>query len=124
MDRKLKQEIMTLLSQICGALSDPNRIYLLCLLSDKPRNVGELTEELDLPQSTVSRHLKVLRERGLVFSERQGQFVLYKLADDRIISALNTLRAIVLDMLREQVALAHTVKDSLEDIIKAEEQSE
>lgn len=109
MDLQLKSEIASLHAQICSALSDPNRILILCLLSDEPRNVSFLSDELQLAQPTVSRHLKVLRERGLVYARRQGQFVVYELADHRIITALQTLRAMVVDMLREQAALAHTV---------------
>ena len=111
MDLQLKSEIAALHARICSALSDPNRILILCLLSDEPRNVSFLAEELELAQPTVSRHLKILRDRGLVYSKREGQFVVYELSDHRIITALETLRSVVIEMLREQAALAHTVSE-------------
>lgn len=111
MDRKLKEEIAALHAQICNALSNPSRILLICLLADGPRNVGELTEELNLSQPTTSRHLKVLMDKGLIYAERQGQFVVYQLADRRVIQALEILRGMVADMLQGQGELAHTVKD-------------
>ena len=112
MTAKNRERTAPTLAKICGALSHPTRILLLCELSDEPRNVNDLAEKLDCPQSSMSRHLKILVEQGLVFSQRQGQFVEYKLADDRVISALQTLRLIVLDILREQTALAHAVSES------------
>jgi len=48
------------------ALSDPNRRAVLELLLERPRPVGELTEQLGLSQPGTSKHLKVLREAGLV----------------------------------------------------------
>ena len=48
------------------ALSDPNRRAVLALLLERPRAVGELVEQLGLSQPGTSKHLKVLREAGLV----------------------------------------------------------
>ena len=48
------------------ALSDPNRRAVLALLLERPRPVGELVERLELSQPGTSKHLKVLREAGLV----------------------------------------------------------
>ena len=64
-NQTLKQEISQLEADFCFALSDPNRILMLYALSEKPLNVTELTNELGLNQPTTSRHLKVMRERGL-----------------------------------------------------------
>jgi ArsR family transcriptional regulator len=84
----LKQEILQLEADFCSALSDPTRIPLLYVLSEEPRNVTKLTVELGVPQPTTSRHLKILRDRGLVQTTRQGTTVTYSLADERLIQAL------------------------------------
>ncbi len=96
----LKQEISQLEADFCSALSDPTRILLLYALSEEPRNVTELTAELGIPQPTTSRHLKILRDRGLVQTTRQGTTVTYSLADKRLIQALDLLRAVM----RERIA--------------------
>jgi DNA-binding transcriptional ArsR family regulator len=57
------------------ALGDPTRLRILCLLRDGERTVGDLVEALGVPQPKVSRHLKVLREVGLVCAERDGRNV-------------------------------------------------
>jgi DNA-binding transcriptional ArsR family regulator len=105
----LVQEISQLHADFCSALADATRLILLYALADNPRNVTELTEELGLPQPTISRHLKVLRDRGLVISTRQGMNVQYTLADHRIVDALDTLRAIMRDRIQYHASLI--VKD-------------
>ncbi len=77
----LVQEITQLHADFCSALANSTRLILLYALADAPRNVSELTQELGHPQPTISRHLKILRERGLVVATRQGTNVQYALAD-------------------------------------------
>jgi len=105
-DERLEQEVNLLHASICQALADPKRILILYALSEGPKNVTELTDALDVPQPTVSRHLKVLRERKLVTAERDGATVRYSLADGRVIEALDALRAVLLGTLTRQAALA------------------
>ena len=69
MNKTLEAEITQLHAEICGGLADPNRIMILYTLSQNSRNVTELCNELEMPQPLVSRHLKVLRERGMVTTE-------------------------------------------------------
>ena len=60
-----------------------------------PGRTAYTLPELDVPQSTVSRHLAVLRERGLISGEREGTAVYYSLVDERIIDALDLMRAVL-----------------------------
>ena len=101
----LAQEISQLEADFCSALSDPTRLLLLYALADVPHNVTELAAELDVIQPTVSRHLKVLRERGLVQAERQGTTVIYSLVDRRLIQALDLLRTVMRDRLAYRAGL-------------------
>jgi DNA-binding transcriptional ArsR family regulator len=105
-DERLEREVNLLHASICQALADPKRILILYALSEGAKNVTELTEALDVPQPTVSRHLKVLRERQLVTAEREGASVRYSLADERVIEALDTMRAVLLGGLTQQARLA------------------
>ena len=107
-NKDLELEIHQLHSRMCEGLADPTRILILYALAEGPRNVGDLVEALHAPQPTVSRHLKVLRERGMVSAERLGPAVQYSLADARIIEALDILRAVLASHLKNQAALAMT----------------
>ncbi|MDV3207378.1 MAG: metalloregulator ArsR/SmtB family transcription factor, partial [Rhodococcus ruber] len=63
-----------------GSLADSNRTRLLLLLSRHERSVNELCAAVQLPQSTVSRHLKVLGDEGWVVSRAEGPSRFYRLA--------------------------------------------
>jgi DNA-binding transcriptional ArsR family regulator len=107
----LEQEINQLHAEICAGLADPKRILILYALHEKPRNVNELVELLELNQPMVSRHLKVLRERGMVVTNRLGTTVEYRLVDDRLIQALDLLRLVLANKLMSQAALADTITE-------------
>ena len=100
----LVQEITQLHADFCSALADSTRLILLYALADAPRSVSELTQELAQPQPTISRHLKNLRERGLVIATRQGTMVQYALADRRVIDALDILRSIMRDSIQKRAS--------------------
>jgi DNA-binding transcriptional ArsR family regulator len=64
------------------ALAEPSRRQILDLLRDRERSVGDLVERLDLSQPGVAKHLKVLREAGLVAVRPDGKRRFYGLRAD------------------------------------------
>ncbi|MEI7846886.1 MAG: metalloregulator ArsR/SmtB family transcription factor [Chloroflexota bacterium] len=105
MDLTLNSEIIQLHAEICGGLADANRIMILYELGAAPKNVTELCNTLNLPQSLVSSHLKILRERHMVETERHGTVIIYSLADSRLTQALDLLRAVMRERLAKNAAL-------------------
>lgn len=110
-DKKLEIEIDMLYNRICHALADPTRILILYHLYEEPRFVNELVEAMNIPQSTISRHLRVLRDRNLVTTERDGVTIRYKLADRRIIDALDILRSILAKQLANSIEMAQSLME-------------
>lgn len=108
MNPNLEQEVNQLHAEFCGGLADPKRLLILYTLADKPSNVTDLSIGLHMQQPAVSRHLKVLKDRGLVQAQRDGQVVIYSLTDHRVIEALDILRAVLADQLQNRAALADT----------------
>jgi len=108
-DRTLVEEINQLHAQICQSLADPTRILILYALAERPRRVNELVEALGASQPTVSRHLKVLREQGLVTATREGAAVCYALFDGRVIQALDLLRGLMADILAQRAELVGAI---------------
>jgi ArsR family transcriptional regulator len=103
---ELTEELELLHERVCPALGDPIRMRLLYALADKPCNVRELVEALALPQSTISRHLSVLRNRHLVSTQRRGTAVIYSLKSKRLLEVLDTLREILRDLIQDENQLA------------------
>lgn len=96
------EELNLLHAHICQALGDPKRLLILYTLHERARNVSELAAELAIPQPTVSRHLRVLRQRALVLTERDGPAVIYRVADARIIEVLDLMQQVLRDALARQ----------------------
>ncbi len=109
MKPELEAEVNQLHANICEGLADPKRIMILYELSDAARTVTDLADAVHMPQPSVSRHLKVLRERGMVLAARQGPSVEYSIADERLIQALDLLRAILHDNLSHRAHLAKAI---------------
>ena len=75
------------MAPVMAALGDPVRLRLVSMLLAAPDGYAcgcDLESPLDLSQPTVSHHLKVLREAGLVVGERRGRWVHYRVAPERL----------------------------------------
>jgi ArsR family transcriptional regulator len=101
----LTSEVVRLHAEFCTALADQRRLLIIYALAERSRHVNELAEMLAISQPSVSRHLRVLRERGLVKSDRRGPVIEYRLADHRLIEALDILRDIMRDLWVQRAGL-------------------
>ncbi len=90
MNRNVSQQPQQLLDWM-GGLSDATRLRLLVLAEGQELSVAELCEVLQMPQSTVSRHLKVLGDQGWVHYRRQGTARLYRLLEEELESSQREL---------------------------------
>ena len=104
MRRTSREEVFRLHAQFCRALGDTNRLLIIVELRDGPRSVNEIADAIGASQSLASRHLAVLREKGLVRAERDGNFVRYSLADRRILSAIELLLDVLAGQLERQAS--------------------
>jgi DNA-binding transcriptional ArsR family regulator len=103
-DDLLRQELDELVSSMCKALNDPKRLIALYALRDGPHTVTELCSALGVPQANTSQHLAVLRERGLVATERNGNKVVYSLRHPKVLDAVDMLRDVLADEIERQQA--------------------
>lgn len=74
--------------QFFKILGDDNRLRILQALGDGERSVTEILERTALPQTLASFHLRILREAGVLATERRGPFVYYRLADPSLLNLL------------------------------------
>ena len=65
-------------------IAEPNRRAILSLLASSEQSVGDIERELRMPQPTVSKHLRVLREAGFVESRTDAQWRLYRLRPESL----------------------------------------
>jgi len=80
--------------EACGllkALANPDRLLILCYLTQGESRVGELEENLGIVQPTLSQQLTVLRQEELVTARRDGKNVYYSLASSHALAMIETL---------------------------------
>jgi len=75
---------LELKAKVFKVFSDPTRLKILEVLREKERNVTEIMDILSMKQSTVSQHLRMLKECGVVNSRRNGREVIYSISDEII----------------------------------------
>ena len=78
-------------ANLLKALSNPQRLRIMCLLIDGEKTVSELNAAIDLSQSALSQHLAVLRDGGLVRTRREAQNVYYSVAEGPVHRIIETL---------------------------------
>lgn len=87
-------------ADFCSVCSNANRLKILDVLKNGEQySVSDIERLTGISQSTVSQHLKLMRDRGIVTRERDGVNSYYAVADERIVDGVETIRTVV----REQV---------------------
>lgn len=89
-------EMRVAAGQACNlmkVLANPDRLMILCQLSQGERRVGELEELLQIVQPTLSQQLTVLREQQLVSTRREGKNIFYTLSSPQALAVMQTLYA-------------------------------
>ena len=89
--RSPKQDLFTQLARIGTALSSGVRLEILELLSQSERSVDDLSTLTGAAVANTSQHLQKLRQAGLIVGRKQGQFVFYRIASDKVMTLLATL---------------------------------
>lgn len=86
---------MRTIEKLFKALADRNRIRIIKMLEERPLCVCEITHVMGIAQSSVSRHLAILRDAGLLEDRKMGQWTIYSLSrstDDAIATLVTSLR--------------------------------
>jgi rhodanese-related sulfurtransferase/DNA-binding MarR family transcriptional regulator len=99
--RMFKDRVYEQLARIGKAVASPQRLELLDLLSQAPRTVENLAQEVHLTVANTSRHLQVLRAARLIEAEKEGVFVRYHLADEAVADFFRSLRVLAASRLAE-----------------------
>lgn len=79
-------------ARLLRSLANEQRLMLLCNLLEGPMSVTELNQRVALSQSALSQHLAVLREAGVVTTERRAQSILYALPQGPVIEIIRVLK--------------------------------
>ena len=122
-DRAAKTALFDAFARAAKALASGRRIELLDVLANGERTVEVLAGEVGLSVANTSQHLQVLRQAGLVTSQREGTSVHYRLAGPEVFELWRTLRTLAAGRLAEVERLAAAylgARDELEPVTRQE----
>jgi ArsR family transcriptional regulator len=91
------QSIFEIQAELCKCMSSALRIEIVHILRDGPLRVSEIARMTGHPMTTISRHLGVLRNGGVVISQRQAQDIYYQIANPKIVSICDLMREVLID---------------------------
>ena len=106
MPDKYDLDLFKLKAELCKTFADPKRLIIINELRHGEKSVGELVAALQAPQAVVSRHLAILRHRGVVRARREGASVYYSLISLKIIDACDIVHELLLDQMKNNREMA------------------
>ena len=122
----IKEQVYQELSRVTHAISNPKRMEVIDVLSQKGYSVEELSKEIAISVASTSQHLQVLKSVKLVETQRQGNFIIYSITDDsvlRLISAVKELGSRKIAEIDRLISDFKSHKNILESITLADLQA-
>ncbi len=93
MDKLDRYESAKYTASLLKAIANENRLLLLCSLIESPKTATELAKDVfKISQPAVSQHLAELKSMGLITCEKDGRFMRYTLADERLVKLFSVLK--------------------------------
>jgi rhodanese-related sulfurtransferase/DNA-binding transcriptional ArsR family regulator len=112
----LKEQVYRELSRATHALSNPKRMELLDILSNKEWSVEELSKEISMSVASTSQHLQVLKSAKLVNTRREGNFIIYSISDDSVLRLFSVVRELGFRKYAEVEKLINDFKGDRKDL--------
>jgi ArsR family transcriptional regulator len=94
-------------AELCKAMANEHRQAILHAICDEERCVGDLAAEIGISVHNVSQHLRVLKERRLVASRKEGQAVYYRVTNHKFMEACALMRQALIEQHQEQGESLH-----------------
>ena len=99
------RDVYRIHAEICQALTHSVRLEIIDHLRLGEKTVSELVDEMEMPQSSISRHLRLMRTKGVVRARRDGPNVYYALSDEKVVQAYDLIHQFVIDHYAKQLDL-------------------
>lgn len=92
MKNDMKDEDVEHVAALLKTMSHPIRMRILCLLQDKELTVGDLRSEVKTSNANVSQHLTILRNKQIIASRKEANYIYNRIADERILELISTMK--------------------------------
>jgi len=101
-------ELYELQAELCQMMANPKRIAIIEILGDGECSVGELAQALSTSISTVSQHLRTMRDKGIVVNRKEAQTVYYHLKNPKLIEGCHIMREVLLEEMESRGRIARS----------------
>jgi DNA-binding transcriptional ArsR family regulator len=99
------EKIFEIQAELCRAMGNPLRMEIVHLLRGGPLNVNDIASTVDQHQATVSRNLTILRNAGIVVTQREGNNILYQVANPKLVEVCDLMREVLIEQIDERSKL-------------------
>jgi ArsR family transcriptional regulator len=106
-----QRSIFEIQADLCRCMANAARVEIVHVLRDGPRRAGEIAGLVGQPQSTISRHLGVLRNGGIVIARRHARGVLYQIANPKVVHICDLMREVLLEEAARRSQLMEAPQD-------------
>jgi DNA-binding transcriptional ArsR family regulator len=103
----MNQSIFDLQASFCKTMGNAVRLRILHVLREGPMTVGEICQAMELPQTTISHQLSVLRSLGVVAPRQLGNSRVYQITDEKIGVVCDLVRSVLVEQIR---ARSHSIE--------------
>jgi len=98
-------ETCKMLADFFFILSNPTRMELFCSLQEETKSVTQLADEVGKTIQNVSQHLRLMREKDIVYTIKQGQQIFYSIVDERLVDGCRLIRDVFIDRLQNRISM-------------------
>jgi ArsR family transcriptional regulator len=88
----MKDEDVEHVAALLKTMAHPIRMRILCLLQDKEMTVGELRNEVKTTNANVSQHLTIMRNKNIISSRKEANFIYNRIGDPRIVELISNMK--------------------------------
>jgi len=106
-----QRSIFEIQADLCRCMSSAIRIEIVHVLRDGPQRVSEIARITGHPQASISRHLSMLRNGGVVIAHRHAQDVVYQIANPKIVSICDLMRDVLVEEASRRSKLVEFFQD-------------
>lgn len=101
----MDKHIYQLHAQVCKALAHGIRIEIIDLLQDKEMGFGEIFEKTGIAKSSLSQHLSVMVENGIINQRKEGLNSYYRVSTDKVSKACQLMREVLIEKLEKSTEI-------------------
>ena len=105
----MNKQIYHLHAEVCKTLSNAKRLEILNILREKEMSVGEIVSKMGISKANVSQHLAVLRNAGILETQRAGVSIYYRIANQKVIKAYDLMREVLIERYSQKAKILKTI---------------